>query len=121
MADRTVTQFRAIGGHAETLARPIAQTALPANSDWGGYWTYVIAVILGFFVIYLAQKGRLSAWVALFTLPIQPIGTASNAASNPITSATSTISSITNGLNSVLTGAQSLGSSLGKLVGLGGS
>jgi uncharacterized integral membrane protein len=72
-----------------------SQLPIPQPPQWSGYWTFVTALILFMFVLYVAQKGTLTTWLSFFawTTP-QPVGNAtsagavSGAITNPLTGAT---------------------------------
>jgi hypothetical protein len=85
-----------IAKHAQRLnptpAARAATSSLGVEAPaWAGYWTFVTASIILAFVLYLAQKGRLSVWLAFFT-PQTPAqiasatnaGVASGSSGNPI-------------------------------------
>ena len=56
-------------------AKPFhAATGAPAPPEWAGYWTFVTAVIMVAFILFLAGKGTLSKWLGLFNLgAIKPL------------------------------------------------
>ena len=58
-----------------SVAKPFhAATGAPAPPEWAGYWSFVTATVLVAFVLFLAGKGTLSKWLALFNLgAIKPL------------------------------------------------
>lgn len=65
-----------IGKLASRAGKHITQSAqtahgqlevLPQAPAWSGYWTFVTATIIFAFILYLAQKSRLNAWIAFFS------------------------------------------------------
>jgi hypothetical protein len=46
-------------------------TGIPEPPEWAGYWTFVTATIIISFVLFLAEKNRLSLWMSFFTWTTQ--------------------------------------------------
>lgn len=84
-----------------------------APSDFGGYWTFVVAMILVLFVFYTASNGLLSRWLGLFVYSKPTVVT--NATTAQTTAAAS--QNVASGLaNSVGAGALTDGPISGNVV-----
>jgi hypothetical protein len=91
MPDRTISQAASVakaGGRAASAvgksATSAAQLAVPLPTNYGGYWIFVVATIMGLFVLYVAKKGTLATWISFFTYQgVAPRGGSAGAGGTP--------------------------------------
>jgi hypothetical protein len=96
---------------------------VPAKPAWAGYWTWVAAVIIIMFVLYLAQKGRLGVWLAFFswTSPAQIATTGATSTSSSTTANSTAGSTGSNWLTQFLTSNDPIADPVSKAISGSGS